>query len=159
MSKSDFLSYPTGKIGKGEFCEECKRYNARHVTVEGVVVREGKILLIRREMEPEAGKWALPGGYLDWDETLEEGVLRELNEETGLEGKVMGLIGVYSKLDRSKDGRQNVGHAFEVEADGEAITGDEVVEVKWFGFSELPELIAFDHQEIIEDYLKTVLVK
>jgi len=152
VSKSDFLSYPTGKIGKGEFCEECKRYNARHVTVEGVVVREEKILLIKREMEPEADKWALPGGYLDWEETLEEGVLREINEETGLEGKVRGLI-------RSKDGRQNVGHAFEVEADGEAIAGDEVVEVKWFGFSELPELIAFDHREIIEDYLKTVLDK
>ena len=65
----EFVRYPNGKIGKGEWCDVCKRYNTRRVTVTTIGIKEEKVLMALRARNPEKDKWSLPGGYLDWDET------------------------------------------------------------------------------------------
>lgn len=149
----DFFKFPTGKMGKGEWCDECGRYNNRYMVVDGVVVRDGQILMIKRGIEPSKGWWALPAGYLDWNETTEEAVLRELKEETGVEGKVVELLGVYSSPERDPDDRQNVSVAYVIEPLSEIGEGEEVEEIRWFDLDELPEKIAFDHRKMINDYV------
>ncbi|MEM2534555.1 MAG: NUDIX hydrolase, partial [Candidatus Nezhaarchaeales archaeon] len=75
------------------------------VTVDGVVVRSvGSIVLVRRRRPPYEGYWALPGGFVEYGETVEEAVKREVEEETGLIVDIKGLIGVYSKPDRDPRG-------------------------------------------------------
>ncbi len=153
-----FVKYPTGKIGKGKFCDTCAKFNSRQVCSHAMLIREGKILMIKRAKDPMNGYWAIPAGYLDWDETAEECAVRELGEEAGLVGKNPKLFGVYSDPERDEDGRQNLGVVYLVEMEGETelSTPDEVEEVKWFGLDELPEKIAFDHRRMIEDYKNNV---
>ena len=67
------------------------------VGVTGAVVREGKVLYVRRNYEPHKGTWTLPGGYAEHIETLDEAVIRELREETGIEARVLGVVGVRSR--------------------------------------------------------------
>jgi len=121
----------------------------RPATVDAVIVERGKILLIRRRFEPFKGRWALPGGFVDDNETVEQAVEREALEETGLKVKVKKIIGVYS--DPRRDRRGNITVAFLVKfVGGELGKGDEAEEVKWFKLDELPPL-AFDHAKIIKD--------
>lgn len=68
------------------------------VGVGGVVIRDGRALLIRRGSEPLKGQWSIPGGLLELGETLEEGVRRELREETGLDVRVLELIEVFERI-------------------------------------------------------------
>jgi 8-oxo-dGTP diphosphatase len=68
------------------------------VGVGGVVIRDGRALLIRRGSEPLRGEWSIPGGMLEVGETLAEGVARELLEETGLQVKVLDLIEVFERI-------------------------------------------------------------
>jgi 8-oxo-dGTP diphosphatase len=68
------------------------------VGVGGVIIDEGRALLIRRGSEPLLGEWSIPGGTLELGETLEEGVARELLEETGLEVRVLELIEVFDRI-------------------------------------------------------------
>ncbi len=68
------------------------------VGVGGVVISDGRALLIRRGSEPLKGEWSIPGGTLELGETLEEGVRRELREETGLEVRVLELIEVFERI-------------------------------------------------------------
>ena len=65
------------------------KYVNRGVSVDGVIIRDNKILLIKRGNEPFKGFWALPGGYVDWNESTEEAVAREMMEETGLNRKFL----------------------------------------------------------------------
>ncbi len=67
------------------------------VGVTGAVVRAGKVLYVRRNYEPNKGTWTLPGGYAEHTETLDEAVVRELREETGIEARVLGVVGVRSR--------------------------------------------------------------
>ena len=167
MSDEEFVKYPTGSIGKDAWCDGCKSYNNRRVTCTVVGVRgspstdstsslqasSGQVLMVKRALDPEKGKWALPGGYLFFDETVEECAGREFEEETGIKVRNLVLMGVYSNPKRDADGRQNVDCCFVGEV-GEKIgeSDHEVDEVKWFGLDELPKKIAFDHKKMIEDY-------
>ncbi|WP_054853944.1 NUDIX hydrolase [Vulcanisaeta distributa] len=76
------------------------------VGVGAVVIMDGKILLIRRGAEPNrGGKWSVPGGMVEPGEDPDRAVLRELQEETGIIGRSMGLFGVYQYIERDKEGR------------------------------------------------------
>ncbi len=73
------------------------------VGIGGVVIEAGRVLLIRRSNEPLRGQWSIPGGYLELGESLQEGVARELLEETGLEVRVLDLIEVFDRIFHDPD--------------------------------------------------------
>lgn len=155
----DFIKNPTGKIKKGEFCECCGRFNNRVVTCTMLGVKDEKLLMIMRKLDPQKRFWALPGGYLDWGETTDECAVREFEEESGYKIKTVKFLGVYSDPKRDLDGRQNVDHCFygEVtEETGGSIDDFEIETVKWFDLDKLPEKIAFDHKKMIGDYIKKI---
>lgn len=133
--------------------EEARRGAFPHprLTVDAVVVRDESVLLVRRGREPFEGAWALPGGFVDRGERLEQAVLRELLEETGIQGEIMGLVGSYSRPDRDPRGHTvSVVYALDP-GDGEASGGDDAAEAAWHDLADPPDL-AFDHGEILSDY-------
>jgi 8-oxo-dGTP diphosphatase len=83
------------------------------VGVGGVVVDKGRALLIRRASEPLRGEWSIPGGMLELGETLEQGVARELLEETGLQVRVLELIEVFERIVYAPDGGSAGGNGLE----------------------------------------------
>ena len=131
----------------------------RHVVVHALVERDGALLLVRRAPHlSEGGKWGLPGGFLDRDETLVQGVLRELREETGWTGEVHGLLRVNSRPNRPREDRQNVAFDFVVTALARVGSPDaESTAVEWIPIERLPPLdsLAFDHGESVALYLVT----
>lgn len=130
------------------------KYKKPAATVDLIVEREEKILLIKRKHKPFKDMWALPGGYLECEkETLEEAGIRELKEETGLVASNLILLNNYS--DPKRDPRGHViSHAYIVkEAEGDLIAGDDAADTRFFSLDDLPDL-AFDHERILQDYLK-----
>ena len=120
----------------------------RPTTVDALIVEKGKIVLIKRGTEPFKGEWALPGGFVDSQETAEAACVREAKEETGLDVKIEGLTGVFSEPGRDPErGTIAVAYLCNV-AGGKLLRGDDAMEAKWFSLNGLPEL-AFDHWEII----------
>lgn len=109
------------------------------------------VLLIKRGIEPYKDHWAFPGGFMNIDETAEEGALRELNEETGIEHIYVEQLQAFTTVHR--DPRERVltiaFMAFVRQQDyGYVKGGDDAKEAKWFSIDELPPL-AFDHAEIL----------
>lgn len=139
--------------------EDGNNASLRHVTFGAVAVKEGKILLIKRAAHLlEGGKWALPGGYMDRDETMAEGMLRELLEETGYTGRVTKLLQIIDNPDRPHEDRQNLAVAFVVEVHELVGQPDhEVADVQWFDLQQLPasDQIAFDHEAMIQVYIQS----
>ncbi len=132
----------------------CYEYPRPAISVDIVVVRrmaDGlEVVLIRRDRPPFEGCWALPGGFMDIDETVEAAAARELREETGLIAPKLKLIGPFSAVDRDPRGRV-VSIAFVTVIDPLQVprAGDDAAEVQWFKVGELPPL-AFDHDRILE---------
>lgn len=151
-------TYPTGKIPTGAFCKHCARYNVRCSTVEVIVLNDKKqMLLIKRASMPAQGFWALPGGYVNWNEKLSQTATREVKEETGFDIKNVKFFGLFDNPTRDQDGRQNIGHCFVAQESGDAkMEKSEVEEMSWFSLAQLPNEIAFDHRAMIEEYAKTV---
>jgi len=137
--------------------EDGRRAALRHVVVHAVVEQHGALLLVKRAGHLlEGGKWGLPGGFLDRDETLAEGVLRELREETGWTGRVVGLLRVNSRPHRPHETRQNVAFDFVVAPVRQTGEPDaESTEVAWVPIERLPPLdtLAFDHGDTVRAYL------
>jgi 8-oxo-dGTP diphosphatase len=137
--------------------EDGTRASLRHVVVHALVEKDGALLLVRRAPHLlEGGKFGLPGGFLDRDESLSEGVLRELREETGWDGQVVALLRINSRPDRPHEDRQNVAFDFVVTPlqrvgapDGESSV------VEWVPIDRLPpaHTLAFDHGESLRLYL------
>ncbi|MBE0663389.1 MAG: NUDIX hydrolase [Bacteroidales bacterium] len=130
------------------------------VTVDIIVFRNSmsEVLLIKRLHPPFEGKWALPGGFMDMDETLEEAAVRELEEETGLKGIVLSQLHAFSALDRDPRHR-TVSVAFYgvLENDRASVkAGSDAKEAEWFKLNTLPPL-AFDHEEILEIAFRKLL--
>ena len=109
------------------------------------------VLLIKRKHPPFEGMWALPGGFLDMDETLEAAALRELQEETGITGIELKQFYTFSKVDRDPRHRTIttvfIGYTDKNTVEPEA--GDDAAKVQWFSTDELPPM-AFDHEEVME---------
>lgn len=125
------------------------------VTVDAVVfsVRAGgtDVLLIKRKKDPYKGQWAVPGGFIEMDEELEDAVARELNEETGLTGVRLEQLRAFGKCGRDPRGRQ-ISVAFTgtiTEGRDKVRAGDDAAEARWFNIHNLPENMAFDHDEMI----------
>lgn len=107
-----------------------------------------KILLVKRGIEPFKGKWALPGGFLRMDETIEQCAMRELKEETSFEQVYMEQFGVFSDLDRDPRGRIITTAFYALVRMHDVIGGDDAEEAQWFNLSEIP-VLAFDHDRIL----------
>ena len=116
-----------------------------------LIVNETEVLLIRRKNEPFQGKWALPGGFVEMDETIEAGAERELWEETGIRGVSLEQFGTYGDPGRDPRGRVVgvVYWALLTEKPKET-AGDDAAEAAWFPLDALPEM-AFDHDKILKD--------
>ena len=134
------------------------KYPRPSVTVDAILISKHKsVLLIQRSGEPFKGKWALPGGFIELDESLETACHRELEEETGLKVDKLTQFKAYGAVDRDPRGR-TISVIFYSFQDEEAIpmAGDDAANAKWFPLSQLPEL-AFDHQLIIDEFKAEVL--
>jgi 8-oxo-dGTP diphosphatase len=133
----------------------CYEYPRPAVTADIIVIKitdnQREVLLIERKHPPFEGMWALPGGFLDMDETLEESALRELQEETGITGIELEQFHTFSKVDRDPRHRTItttfIGYADENTPEPEA--GDDAANAQWFPLHDLPPL-AFDHGEVME---------
>src|SRR5579884_2613357 len=128
-------------------------YARPSVTVDIVVVtREAapRVLLIRRKGEPFAGAWALPGGFVDPDETLAAAAARELREETGVEGGDLEQLAAFGDPGRDPRGwTVSVAFLARVDAVTAATAADDAAEVGWHRLDKLPKKLAFDHDKIL----------
>lgn len=138
---------------KGTYCYEYPRpAMTADCAIFGFDGRCVKILLIERGLEPYKGMWALPGGFMHINESIEECARRELAEETGVDVVMLKQFGIYSKPDRDPRGRV-VTVAFLALVPSETLTlhaGDDATAAAWFNAAQLPPL-AFDHQQIVAD--------
>lgn len=126
------------------------------LTADVVLTDAGdRVLLVRRGGEPYKGCWALPGGFMEMDETIERCAQRELEEETGISVGLgaLHLIGIYSAPGRDPRGR-TVTAAYSTKAPQEAVpkAGDDAADTRWWPLAALPPL-AFDHADILAAYL------
>lgn len=118
-------------------------------TVDIIIEVEGGIVLIERKNPPHG--WAIPGGFVDYGETVEAAAVREAKEETGLDVRLTGLLGVYS--DPSRDPRRHtISTVFVASATGRPVADDDAADAGVFTEDTLPDDIAFDHREILADY-------
>jgi len=112
------------------------------VGVGGVVIRDGRALLVRRGHEPLKGEWSIPGGTVKLGETLEEGVRRELKEETGLDVEPVGVLEVFDRIMR--DGRRIQYHFVIVDyacrwKGGKLRASSDVLDARWVRRKDLPQ--------------------
>ena len=118
-------------------------------TVDVIIESAGGIVLVRRSREPLG--WALPGGFVDEGETVEEAAAREAREETGLEVELLEQLAVYS--DPARDPRKHtLSVVFIGRAQGTPRAGDDAAEARVVALDRLPAPLCFDHGRIIADY-------
>lgn len=136
-------------------CSRCGRitYANPKPAVTAIVVREGKVLLSKRAHEPHQGAWDLPGGFMEVAETPEQGILRELLEETGCAARVLRLVHIGI-------GRYHEDHSLNLvyacELDGEPVAQDDSAGFAWFPLDRVPPM-AFPHEaEAIRVYSSPV---
>ena len=138
------------------------KYPRPALTVDAMVFRKNaegwQVLLIKRKNEPFKDKWALPGGFVDMNETLEEAVVRELQEETGLHEIPLKQYHAFSDPNRDPRGRtvSVVFYAF-VEGKTNVKGSDDAAEAQWHNLNQLPGL-AFDHQQIIRKAIDDLIL-
>jgi 8-oxo-dGTP diphosphatase len=121
------------------------------LAADGVVLIEGKLVAVRRKYDPFRGQYALPGGMVEYGETLEEAAVREVREETGLETTVVSLVGVYSHPDRDPRGHV-VSAVYELNATGGTLeSGSDAAGVELIDLEAPPDM-GFDHGSIVADF-------
>ena len=128
----------------------------REVAVDCVIVKDGKVLLVKRTHGPFNGYWVLPGGHVERGETIRDAAIREMREELGLDIEIIETIGVFDDPDRDPRGLISV--AVLARPKGERIVlNREASEYRWFPLDDLPEKIGFDHKKILEKAKSLVL--
>ncbi|MCU0666563.1 MAG: NUDIX hydrolase [Candidatus Omnitrophica bacterium] len=135
-----YLEYIVNNLGWGPF-----------VTVDAIIETPQGIVIIKRSNPPFG--WALPGGFVDYGEALEEAVTREMKEETGLDIFNLQQFHTYSAANR--DARfHTIGTVFIAQAKGNPKAGDDAADLRVLPIEEIEkEDFAFDHKKILEDYL------
>ena len=124
------------------------------LTVDALIIHKGKIVLVKRRNPPFKDRFALPGGFVEIGETVEEAAVREAKEETGLDIEIIKLLGVYS--DPSRDPRgHTVSVCFLAKGSGNLKAGSDAKDTGLFGLGEIPEL-AFDHNKIIKNAMSDI---
>lgn len=113
-------------------------------TVSAIILKNNKILITKRAIEPLKGRWDLPGGFLELNETLEKGLKREIREELGVEIKIGDFIGSFVDRYAGMEWIINL-YYFAKISKGKLKPDDDVAEIKWFEINKIPKL-AFKHQ-------------
>ncbi len=134
-------------------CPECGktifRYKNPFPTVDIIIRINGGIVLIERKNPPYG--WALPGGFVDYGESLEEAAVREAKEETSLDVRLVSQFRAYSAPERDPR-HHTITMVFIAEAEGTPKAADDAVSARVFMAEDLPETIAFDHRRICAEY-------
>lgn len=135
-------------------CPECgapiRVYRNPLLTVDIIIEIPGKGIVLVERKNPPYG-WAMPGGFVDYGETLETAASREAKEETGL--KITGLKQFRAYSDPNRDPRAHtVTVVFTATGEGSPVAADDAVNLRVFGLDELPKNLAFDHALILSDY-------
>lgn len=126
------------------------RYRNPFPTVD-IIIRIGDCIVLVERRNPPYG-WALPGGFVDYGETLEAAATREAHEETGLVVENLQQFHAYS--DPGRDSRQhNISVVFTAQAQGVPRAGDDAKQVRLFPLEALPAPLCFDHGRILDDYM------
>jgi ADP-ribose pyrophosphatase YjhB (NUDIX family) len=134
-------------------CPHCgkivKTYRNPFPTVDIIIEMDEGIVLIKRKNPPFG--WAMPGGFVDYGESLQTSAVREAKEETSLDVTLVSEFGTYSEPDR--DPRMHtITVVFIAKAQGEPLAADDAAEIGIFHKDTLPEKLAFDHGKILQDY-------
>ena len=132
------------------------KYRNPSPTVDTVILLPNDMVVLVKRKNPPPG-WALPGGYVEYGESLEAAAVRESLEETGLHVTLKEQFHSYSDPDRDP-GRHNITTVFIGSANGKPVAGDDAERIQAFGWGELPSTLAFDHLRILSDvllYLRT----
>lgn len=125
------------------------RYRNPFPTVDIIIELSDRIVLIKRKNPPHG--WALPGGFVDYGESLEQAAIREAREETSLEIRNLRLLGCYS--DPARDSRfHTISTVFTAEATGIPRAADDAADLALFSPGDLPSPLCFDHARILADY-------
>lgn len=122
-------------------------------SVDGVIIKDGKVLLLKRNITPK-GYWCLPGGRIEFRESAENAVKREVHEESGLRTKIDRLVGVYSDPKRDKRWHAvSIAYLLKITG-GKLHINEESTDAKFFHPGRLPKNMAFDHDRMIKDAFK-----
>lgn len=129
---------------------EIESYRNPLPTIDIIIeLEDGRIILIKRKNPPIG--WAIPGGFVDYGESLEEAAIREAKEETSLDITLLKQMHTYSKPDR--DPRQHtISTIFIAKGSGTPIAADDAAEIGVFTEENLPHPLMFDHEQILTDY-------
>jgi ADP-ribose pyrophosphatase YjhB (NUDIX family) len=134
-------------------CPHCGKvvvkYRNPFPTVDIIIEVEKGIVLIRRKNPPYG--WGLPGGFVDYGESLEAAAIREAREETSLDVELVSQLGAYSNPDRDPR-KHTISVVFIARAGGQPRAADDAVDIGIFDRDTLPERLAFDHGRIVHDY-------
>lgn len=137
-------------------CPKCgtkvKEYRNPFPAVDIIIeTKSGGIVLIKRKNPPHG--WAIPGGFVDYGESLESAAKREAEEETSMKVGLLYQLGAYS--DPARDPRfHTISVVFVAKGEGEPVANDDAKEAGIFFKGSLPEPLVFDHKKILEDYFK-----
>ena len=134
-------------------CPHCNQtfemYDNPAPVADTIIEVEDKIVLIKRKFGPFG--WAIPGGFVDYAESVESAAVREAKEETSLDVQLTHLLGVYSEP--SRDPRSHtISTVFIATASGTPVAGDDAAEAELFTKDTLPSPIVFDHAAVLKDY-------
>ena len=135
-----------------------QRYKNPIPTVDTIIQKGSQILLVKRKKEPFKGLFALPGGFVNEGERVEDAAKREAKEETSLDIELVDILGVYSEPNRDPRGHiMSTVFVGKVSPNNkvEALARDDAADIEWMNLEEVDSTsFAFDHQKIISDYKK-----
>ena len=122
---------------------------AADIIIELIDYPDRPIVLIERAFPPYG--WAIPGGFVDVGERIEHAAVREAKEEVSLDVRLIALLGIYSDPNRDHRGH-TVTACFIAEAQGDPLAADDAKNCQIFSLNALPDLLAFDHAQVLADY-------
>ncbi len=136
------------------FCSACMRpiyENPIPATCLVVIDERQQVLLVKRKVDPKKGQWCLPGGFLELGESPEAGALRELAEETGLNGTLESMLGVLSTPSTQYHSVLLIGYLV-TEFLGHLVPGDDATEARWFPYHQIPPVAFESHSQFMSRY-------